>query len=203
MLFHHLSRKEGAVPWNSLEMNMVLERCPAERMPEHLLQNSISPPCVWKRHWEKCSLYISKAAPPRHTWVALPCRGRLFFFLQVSSLRALYDSLYPEESLQDNRKPTWTPAEGKGNQHCCEFCLISSHQSMIKMSQLQLAHSKEFIETRERQVAKFTEHLHNLLWFKPEAAESVTLDHFQHQILLSDFNLYDVISIHGNPLNQV
>lgn len=35
-------------------------------------------------------------------------------------------------------------------------------------------------------------------WQRPQ---SVTLDDFQHQILLSDFNLYNVISIHLNLLN--
>lgn len=83
MLFYHLSQKEGAVPWNSLE------RCPAESMPEQQLHSSISPPRVWKQNWEKCSFCISKAAPPQHTWASLPCRGRCFFLLQGTSLPAL------------------------------------------------------------------------------------------------------------------
>lgn len=59
---------------------------------------------------------------------SIPSTQREMFLLAASHLIATSVHLkILEESRQDNRKPAWKPAEGKGNQHCHEFCLISLH----------------------------------------------------------------------------
>lgn len=117
-------------------------------------EQHLSTSCLETELREMLILHRQSSSTPAH--LSIPSMQEEISLLAVSLLLVSSVRLrIPEESLHVNRKPTWEPAEGKGNQHYREFCLISPHQSIIQMSQLELAHSKGFTEARERQVAKF------------------------------------------------
>lgn len=84
---------------------MVLERRPAEHMPEHLLQNSISTLCLETELREMTFLHQQNSSTPAH--MSIPSmQGEMLLLAANHLLGSSVCLTIPEESLQDNRKPT-------------------------------------------------------------------------------------------------
>lgn len=153
--------------WRDHLLNLCLSEC--------LLQNSISLHLeIGKKKWQKCSLYqqssLLHTSTPKYPFLA----GEEFSSFCKSPRCQLYrckNLLKRVVRITQIQSESWL--EAKENSFALLiffFFLIYPHQSIIKISQLQLRLPQEFIKTRERLVAKFAEYLHNLLWFKMAAA---------------------------------